>query len=442
MSGTPSEAEIQAQWRNSVALLEGVRSHADGTVAGAGGQLDTLGQSLEGEYTPTGLAGASSRFRAGLSALIQPSMAQEFLLPCLYEYARLMGVPYSNAQDIMQALREKFDTDGSSVESRAITYDTSATAGSGNVGNGVVSRLTVDEFGYNLEACTVEKKTFRCRSDMNSGAKEFAEEFEVSGAAASFDSVLRYASGSGATKRIFASHAGASNGGSLLNNSSFSSYNATASPKFVGWEEDAGGASVSQDVTAGHFYRSHPGATVNGSLKITGGSGTVTLSQSLADMRQKNLSTSVPYFVRIMVNKTIGTASGGSVTLRMGSQSVTTAISSLGSGWVEMVVGTGIDAWFREFNEADFAIEIEWSSSTSGYLLVDDVIFTPWNLIDGTYWIVRHNVASPVSWLVNDTLEFTDTGGAPATGKIQYWLWVAGLGCLPSTTGTPTFTEP
>ena len=177
-------------------------------------------------------------------------------------------------------------------------------------------------------------------------------------------------------------------------------------------------------------------------IAFTGGSGTVTVSQSLEDMRQKNLSTAVPYFVRIMVNKTVGTASGGSVTLRMGSQSVTTAIASLGSGWVEMVVGTGIDAWFREFNEADFAIDIEWSSSTSGYLLVDDVIFTPWTLIDGTYWMVRHNVASPVSWLVNDTLEFTDTGGAPATGKIQYWLWVAGLGCRPSTTGTPTFTEP
>ena len=440
MSGTPSEAEIQAQWRNSVALLEGVRSHADGTVAGAGGQLDTLGQSLEGEYTPTGLAGASSRFRAGLSALIQPSMAQEFLLPCLYEYARLMGSPYSNGQDIMAKMRERFDENGLSVESRAITYDTSATAGAGNVGNGVVARLTVDEFGYNLEACTVEKKTFRCRADMNSGAKEFAEEFEVSGAAASFDSVLRYASGSGATKRITASHAGSSNGGSLLQNSSFSSYNSTATPKFVGWTQVAGGASLTQDTT--NFYRSHPGATVDGSLKITGGSGTVTVSQSLEDMRQKNLSTAVPYFLRIMVNKTVGTASGGSVTLRMGSQSVTTAIASLGSGWVEMVVGTGIDAWFREFNEADFAIEIEWTSSTSGYLLVDDVIFTPWTLIDGTYWMVRHNVASPVSWLVNDTLEFTDTGGAPATGKIQYWLWVAGLGCLPSTTGTPTFTEP
>jgi hypothetical protein len=90
-----------------------------------------------------------------------------------------MGAPYSNAADIMITLRERFDANTLSVESRAITYDTSATAGAGNVGNGVCSRLTVDEFGYNLEACTVEKKTLRCRADQNSGAKEFAEEFET-----------------------------------------------------------------------------------------------------------------------------------------------------------------------------------------------------------------------------------------------------------------------
>jgi len=440
MSGSPSEAEIQAQWRNSVALLEGIRNHADGTVAGAAGQLDVLQQSLEGEYTPSGLAGASSRLRAGLSALVAPGTAQDFLLPCLYEYARFMGAPYSNAADIMITLRERFDTNSLSVESRAITYDTSATAGAGNVGNGVCSRLTVDEFGHKLEACTVEKKTLRCRADQNSGAKEFAEEFEVSGAAASFDSLLRAASGSATVARLFASHAGTSNGGSLLQNSSFSSYNASATPKFVGWTETAGGASLTQDT--GNIYRSHPGATTDASLKITGGAGTVTVTQTLDNMRQKKLATNVPYLVRIMVNKTIGTAVGGSVTVRMGSQSVTSTIAALGSGWVEMVLGTGIDGWFREFNEADFSIEIEWSSSTSGYILVDDVIFVPWTLIDGTYWNVRHNVASPVSWLVDDTLEFTDTGGAPATAKIQYWLWVAGLGCLPSTTGTPTFTEP
>ena len=48
---------------------------------------------------------------------------------------------------------------------------------------------------------------------------------------------------------------------------------------------------------------------------------------------------------------------------------------------------------------------------------------------------------TPVAWALDDTLEFTDTGGAAATAKIQYWLWVAGLGYLP-TDASPTFTDP
>ena len=63
-------------------------------------------------------------------------------------------------------------------------------------------------------------------------------------------------------------------------------------------------------------------------------------------------------------------------------------------------------------------------------------------LVDGTYWAIRGNAATHTPWLVDDQLAITDTGGAPATAKIQYWLWRTGLGYLPSTTGTPTFSDP
>ena len=443
MSGSPSEAEVQSQWRAAVKLLESTRNYADGTVGGAGGLLDVLVQALEGEYTPSGLTNAAQRFRQGLSSLIDSNRAGEFLAPVLYEYGRLITLGgFRNLADLWTALYEHFHRNTLTVESRAISYDSTATAGGSNVGNGSMSRLTVDRNGYSLEACTVETKLFRCRQDQNTGAQKHAEVFEVIGQAQSPDALLLASFGSGIRSRaqIRSRHAGTGNGGSLLKNSSWDTYNSGATPKFTGWTETAGGSSITQDTT--DYYRTNPSTTVDGALKITGGGGTVTLTQSIEDMRRQQLDPDTPYFFRIMVNKTIGTASGGTVTIRMGSKSVDTTIAALGSGWQEIKIAIGTDCWPRNFNENNLTIEVEWSSSTSGYLLVDDAIFTEWDVVDGTFWLLRHNAASPTAWMLDDTLEFTDTGGAPATAKIQWWAWVAGLGYLPSTTGTPTFTEP
>lgn len=443
MSGTPSEAEIQTQWRNVVDMLEDTRAFLDGTVAGAGGQLDVLMQSLEGEFTPSGIAGAAQRWRGSAQGLVSPATALGFLEPILLEYRNRLsdGGAYTNMRDIAIALREHFVTNSLTVESRAITYDVTASVGS-NTGNGAVGRLTIDQDGFPLEACTVETKTFRCRRDQNSGVPEFAEQFEVIGTEASPDSLLRASYGSGIHSVSMRSlHAGSGDGGSWLTNSSFSTYSSTSSPKFQGWTESAGGSNIVQSAT---IYRSHPGAQTDASLRINGGGGTVTLKQGLASMRFSQLDPNAPYFLRVMVNASTGTATGGNFIIRLGGVTVTTAVSDIldAGGWYEITVPFDANCWFRVFNEPDFDIEIEWASSTSGYLLVDDVIFAPWTFLDGTYWVIRGNHASPASWAVDDTLAFTDTGGAAATAKIQYWLWVAGLGYLPSTTGSPTFTEP
>jgi hypothetical protein len=446
---------VQAQWRAAVDILETTRNFADGTLCGAGGKFDTLLQALEGEYTPAALSEFVATVRSGASSLVTQGMALAAITPCLFEYGKLLaadatlgfGSGYRTAPEIFRALYEWFHANTLTVKSRAITYDTSATtAGLGAAGaiqgNGAMSRLTVDEHNYNLEACHVEKKTFRCRSDQNSGTDKWAEVFEFVGTAASYDSLLRAANGSGESARsaVISKHAGTGQGGSNLTNSSFSEYSATATPKFTAWTESAGGAYIAQDTT--HYYRSHPGSQLDAALKITGGSGTVTLKQTLANMRVRKLDPDRPYFLRVMLNKTIGTASGGTVTLRLGSKSVSVTIAGLASNWAELMIPMTSDCWFRNFDENAFDVEIEWSSSTSGYLLVDDLIFAPFDLVDGTYWCLRQNAATPTAWLVDDTLTFTDTGGAPATGKIQWWCFVAGLGYLPANAVTITFTDP
>lgn len=444
-----TEAEIQTQWKNAVDVLETLRNHIDGTIVLSGGKLDTLYQSLEGQFLPADLTRFGQTIRAGLSNLISPTLAQAVINPVLFEYAAILaadasggyGSSYRTPADIFRALYEWFHANSLSVKSRTITYDTSVTAGGSNVGNGALSRLTVDENGYALEACTIEKKQFRCRSDQNTGASKNAEVFELSGTASSPDNCLRASYGSGDSIRsaLTSLNAGTGAGGSLLTNSSFSSYNASNTPKFAGWTETAGGSKLAQDTS--NYYRSFPNASTDASLKITGDGTHVTITQPLTAMRNKTLDPNTPYFLRVMLNKTVGSASGGTVTISIGATSKSIAIASLGSGWQELVIDFDEGCWPRTFGEADVSVVIDWVSSSSGYLLVDDVIFAPWSKIDGTFWTIRGNAATHTPWLVDDVLTVTDTGGAPATGKIQWWLYVAGYGYLPSS-GTPTLADP
>lgn len=457
MSGVPTEAEIQDQWRKTVDVLETLRNHIDSTYPGAGGKFDTLLQALEGTYTTAELPNWLTSVRGAMSACISPSTAAAALAPLIYEYGNYIstnltadkgyGGGLRSTTELFRAIYEWCVAAATpiTVKSRTITYGAAvAKTTPANAGNAVISRLTKDENNYNLEACTVEKKQFRCRADQNTGTDKWAETFEVLGQAASFDSLQIPSTGSGENIRsvIYARHAGSGSGGSLLTNSSFSEYSATGTPKFVGWTETTNGSALSQDTT--NYYRTHPGATTHGSLKITapGGAATVLIKQPLTAMRVRRLDPNVPYFLRIMVNAQIGTAVGGNVTIRLGSQSKSVAVSSIAaSGWTELTIDAGTASWPKNFDQNDFDIEIEWSSTTSGFLLVDDVIFAPWDLIDGTYYLIRHTNASPTPNLVDDLYTVTDTGGAPATGKLQYWLWLSGYGYLPSS-GTPNWTDP
>jgi len=454
MSGTPTQGEIEAQWADAIDILETFRNLVDDTMAGNAGKFDNLLQSLKGEYTPAELSSFVARFRNGCSGLMSPTLARSVIAPCLFEFAALLnsqpsgdategfGAGYRNPSQLWRALYEYMHSQTQTVESRNITFG-SATAGGSNTGNGALSRLNVDQHGYAMEAVTVERKMVRCRQDSSTGVRPGSEVFEVIGDASSYDNVLRSTMGSGATSNavLYSRHAGGGNGGSLLNNGSFADYNSGGTPKFTAWTETANGAQISQSTSA--TYRTTPGSSTPASLEIDGSSGTVTITQPLTAMRRTRLDAERPYFLRAMVKGDGGTAaSGGNFSLSLGSQTVTQAISGLSAGWNEVILPIGQNSWFRNFNEADLSVVVEWTSPTSGTLNVADLVFAPMDFIDGGYFCIRQNANSPIDWLVDDLFVVEDAGGAPATAKIQYWAWVAGFGYLPSTTGTPTFVEP
>lgn len=461
---TPSEAEIRTQWVNIVDVLETNRAFADETMFTAGGPVDVLEQSLEGDYIPPGVSAMLGQFRATHAGMVSPSFARFALEPVIREYARILsaetgtdgfGAGYRTLAPAFRALQDYFRAKSYTVESRAITYDTSPTAGGSNVGDGTVSRLTVDENADNLEFCHVERKLLRCRSDQNTGAFEQAEVFECLGSQSTPDGLQRAVTGgpnsshlfgSGAAGSVFltSKHAGGGRGGSLLVNSSFSTFSSGAPGTWsITYTGDGDANDLSQNTTT--FYRGHPGASTDAALEIIASSGgTITLTQPLTSMRQRRIDPDVPYFLRLMYHRTggSGTDADGTLKIRMGTNEKTVTLSAQ-SGWNELVVDFDENCWPRNFNEDPFAVDIEWDGATAGAtLLIDDVIFCPWDLWDGTYWCIRGNDATHVPWLVDDILEVSDSGGLPATGKLQYWLWLAGLGYLPSTTGTPTITDP
>ncbi len=461
MSGTPTEAEIQTQLKNVVDVLETLRNHVDSTYptnpGGAVGKFDTLLQSLEGTYTAAELPAWLTSMRAALAAALSPTTAAAGLAPVLYEYGQFIsnnmtndkgfGAGFRSTSELFRTIYEWFVAGSLSVKTRNIVFGTvTAKTTPANTGALSFGRLTKDENNFNLEGCTLEKKQFRCRADQNTGTDKWAETFEVMGQLASYDSlqIPNYGSGENIRTNIYARHAGSGSGGSLLTNSSFSEYSASGTPKFTGWTEVANGASLSQQVgTVGtDYYRTHPGATTHASLKMTapGGGGTITIRQPLTAMRVRRLDVNIPYFFRVMVNK--GGATGGSVTIRMGSQSKAVALTSLVAGWNEVLIDAGQGAWPKVFDSSgEMAIDIEWTSSSSGSILIDDAIFCPWDLIDGTYYCARPTASSPVASAVDDLYTVTDTGNTPQNAKIQYWLWLTGYGYLPSS-ATPTLTDP
>lgn len=457
MSGAPTETEVQKQWKDVVALLEEIRNRADGTIAGASGLMNEIIINLEGEYIPPAHAALVQSVRNTLSGLISGRTALAAIEPCIREYGALIdkGGGYRTIGQLKAALYEHFVENSLAVETRAITFATSPTStqnpyesGDTIVGNAAMARLTVDADGFDMEACHVETKRWVCQKDQNSGTDAGAEVFRCLGEQASRDWLLLGGSGEQFSGIDLPVHNAGSDkrSGSVCNNSSFSTYNAAAVapvPKFQGWTEVTGASMLSQDTT--NYYRSHPRAQTNASLKITAdGSTDCKIVQTLANMRISQLG-NAPYFARVMLNKTIGSAANGTFHLRVGSQTVSIALSSLGSNWQELMLPIDENLWARNMNEADFDVELEWEdNSSTGYLLVDDLIVAPMTLVDGTYWLLRHNHATaPVDHKFGDEFAFTDTGGAAGTGLIQYWLWRSGLGYLPSASGGGiTFSDP
>lgn len=461
MSGV-TEAQVQTQMRLAVDILEDFRAHAD-TQAGTSGQLRTLEEAIIGEFTSR-LTDATRSFRDGMSALQGTDTIRSFLDPILKEYAAIIsadatdsfGGAYEDVDDILDALYEFLHNNSATIESRQISFNATAisqTKGS-TTGKGALRRLTVDENGYDLEACTVEKKHFRCRQDGNTGADPEAEVFEVLGQQDTKDNLNRgnAAFGSGLdldNREIVSRHAGeGTDGGSLLSNGSFSDYNANNTNRFEGWAPtltNAVAGDVTQNTTT--YYRDYPGSQTSASAQLAGDNANenIVLTQTLEDMSASELRRDRPYFLRAMIySPTTGGATDGTFKLRLGVQEATQAISGLTQDqWTEVIIPLDQNCWYDNFKEDTLAVDIEIDAVSTGFLLVDDVILCELDLIDGTYWVLTQNRGggvTPVRWVVDDEITLKDTWTV-GNGKIQSFIYWGYGRYLPSA-ASPTISDP
>ena len=432
MAGTPTWANIVDRLQAFADADNSARIFAQGTALGKYTTIE--GESL-GDYGPVGNPAYTEGQRSLLSAALGPELLRAGLDPLLLDAGKVIGSPGS-ASSMSRLVRDFFNymkDHGSEnrVESRDITFGTPSPDG-GNTGDGSVSRLTVDEFGLPLEACTAESKTAICREDSLYGPERGAELFEIHGEAPSPDQINRFVQGSGIAEAIRVRHAGTGEGGSLLVNSSFDEalLAGETTGKVPGWVAESGdsGLSLNSDI-----FIAPPGSADSESNSLAA-TADFKLTQSIeeagftADVAQ-------PYIISIRY-KTSG-GCDGSLTLRMGSQTVAVAdLTGASGGWDELIFTPGTGLWPANFYEDRMDIEIEMASNTTGTLQIDHVIFAAMDQVDGTWYHLRGG-ATPFQ--LDDSYTWTDSEGT--VGKIQQMWIAAGLGYLPSST-SPTIADP
>lgn len=418
MSGTPTLNDVQDAWDDVVKLFETMRRQIDDNWVSLLAAVEAEG--TPGIYRPQGLTREAAITRNVMSSLVRGARCDAMLQPVIFDWGTVIDSPYADRRAVMADIYEYCHENSIIVESRGITYGSVSDVGT-PVGNGTIRRLTVDWNGYNLEACRAERKEFRVVNDQTNGALRGGEAIQVYGEQLSLDALKLLDFGSGVLGVINARHAGGGAGGSLARNSSFDAVNSSDEPS--SWE-------VTGTVTdSSSYYRRAPGvdAANSKSCQMSAGS---SLSQKIRNAAQA-LRSDQPHFLRVMVNADGGAT--GQFILRLGAVSKTIAdVATLGGGWQEVAIDLDENLWYQNFMEDECDIALEWNGT--GTILVDDLIFTVWDALDGTFWMP---IGGTTPWMYDDKLEVTDTGGDPAVngGIRNYWAYLAGLGYFPHDNG-------
>lgn len=398
-----------------------VKPYTDLFAAGATtvSQIDSAEQDLEGDYLPATVLSAMATLRARLSATIDPSAMLDVWTAWLREVCRVAGYPETDLEGMAVRVHRYMHDNSQAFNDRAFIRGTPVAVG-GAVGNGTLTRLTVDWEAYNLQHSHAETKRFECVVDQNLGVLSGQEIFECRGEDRSKDNLDFQ--GSGIRTRIYCMHSGSGNGGSLLQNSSFdSTFSGTGTDKIPGWTIGGTASKITADTTT---YRTAPGASTSYALQFAAdAAATNEVYQALSLRRIDAMGERVPWMLQVAYKLSAGAT--GTLTIKMGSVSEALDLSTVAdTNWHVLAITADKDLYYRNWREGAPDVEVEVTNLSGATLNIDDLIFAPLTAIDGTWWWL---VGGSTAFLQRDAFTVADTGGAAADGEMMWSAFRAGV---------------
>lgn len=313
--------------------------------------------------------------------------------------------------------------------------------GTANVGNGTVLRLLVDRYGLPLESGSAQTITLRCVADANSGTAPGQELFTFNGQPLR-DALARYDSGTGSASDLGITQgqpvpgiAANNSQAAGINNPSFSEGSLDGSGVLTlnGWTITGAAANQLAINTAAYYRASSIEGLTPASLQVNSGAA-VTLTQNFRNNGQ-GLNQLAAYFAQLAVNRQVGAATVD-VTVTVGSLSWAFSYTAE-AGWQLLRPTIDKNLYFPNFNQEtlNVSITVHVTSGVGTYALIDDLLFSPWSVFDGTFYAI---VGGSLNFLFEDGGTIADSGTTSTKGIIQQWFaFTYGL-ALPAVPQTPS----
>ncbi len=436
MPAAPSRSEIETSWRAAINLFHQTYKYGSKNATNFLDLLDTLQQSMEGEFVSEAVAVAES-IRSSLASVVTRGTAQALFRPFLQMYMRhVVGrTDLSTDEEMLQELYRYYVDNNLRVQGRNITYGTPAAA-AGMIGTTQVLRLTRDRYNFPIESGHIDKKRLRCILDSNTGTGVGAEVWHLKGQTRPKDDLYRSGSGYQATL------AGQTIDDSLLNNAGFRSLGGTASAPddIPDWTSSVAVSSSLCEFDSTNIFRRAPSDGSSGTVYSLKLKASATLSQKLT-VKGTELDVNTPYLTAVVWRRDIG-AGNGTLTIHQGNIRNIVSVAAQ-TGWVVSTVPSSPSwaCWYRVFQEEDMDIKVEWVRS-SGDIHIAEVLFLPGTYFDGSYyWVLPSSTSAYVPPRIDDQFDWADIATDSIIQACLAFAWPGFY--LPSSIGSSiTFADP
>lgn len=367
--------------------------------------------------------------------------------PFIQDISQQTGSTSASEVDQFRDIFDYMDQNAETVNSRELVF-AAPVAGGGNVGNGEIRRLGIDDLGYQMQGWFTDTYTMEITEDSNQLGLQYEEVFTFEGTNASVDTLKR--SGTGVSDEVTCWSE--RNTETFVQNPSFENFGGnipilaapTTPTSLAGWTP-LSGSFANIEVQVDQLYRTPPGSQSSIAVTFTDNE---TLSQDLVAVNGTEIDQNVPYDVGIAVYRR--NLCDGTFNYTLGGVTRAVAMGGLANGaytWIWLVVTPGVSNWYEAFKANNLTLSYQLVGRTVGEMVLDGGLFGPYELVGGSegvgrgamgHYVFARSGTTPfvggAGGLTGDTFAMTDTE-AVTRAKNQYWLAEGEVGYLPSIIG-------